>query len=162
MSHYPPSFTVILSVMIPYYVWISVMAGATCINTKEPTVCNSSQLSVQCLHISHLILVLVGVFTQWKWANYKSALPALSRLLTINQYTRTTIENRNRGNSNKRMNWQVRETFRGHHFTGAQELVNVASTLHMWLFNCFLPPQGSKILLHPSNHIRSNLQSSNL
>lgn len=70
VKHYPPSFTVIvLSVMIIYCVWNSVVAGAACINTNGPIVCNSSQLCAQCLHISHLILALVGVFTQWKWAN---------------------------------------------------------------------------------------------
>ena len=64
MNHYPSSFMVFtLSVMIIYCVWSSVVAGATCINTKEPTACNSSQPCVQCLYISHLTLAKVGIFT---------------------------------------------------------------------------------------------------
>ena len=67
---YPFSFTVIiLTAMIIYCVWSSVVAETTHINTKEPIVCNSSQSCAQCLFISDLTLAKVWVFTQWKLAN---------------------------------------------------------------------------------------------
>lgn len=82
VNHYLSSFTTItLSVMIICCVWRSAGAGATCINTKEQTVCDSFQPCVQCLCISHLMLAKVG------WQTLPSALTAQSSLITINQHT---------------------------------------------------------------------------
>lgn len=86
MPHYPSSFMVVGTPS--HYtrcIWNSGMAGAPGANTEGTAAYSFPQICVQCLDISHFLAALVGIFTQWKLANYKLTFPAQSRL-TITQH----------------------------------------------------------------------------